>query len=188
MDHHLDLKPIGHKLNRGKYTEFVRFPKLKELPLTFNKVDRFLCCDNELTTMIGGPVFTIGDFNCDDNKLTTFEGFPKYVGGYLGIKDNNIMTFEGAPDEVSGTFHFGGNPIQHIYDLINGEKPTKYDLIKGTEEHLFTYKSREIKLLNRFNCIKIVNGKGVIELDKFNHYLKTIDRNPVEKVEGYTCI
>jgi hypothetical protein len=72
---------------------------------------RFLCTNNQLTSLEGAPQEVGGWFNCADNQLTSLEGAPQRVGGGFNCADNQLTTLEGAPQEVGGLFSCADNPV-----------------------------------------------------------------------------
>jgi hypothetical protein len=54
--------------------------------IKFGTINRdFLCNNNKLTSLIGGPNEVNGDFYCDNNKLTSLEGLSKKISGNIYI-------------------------------------------------------------------------------------------------------
>ena len=85
---------------------------LKVIPVQFGVVTgNFICSNNELTTLQGGPTKVGGYFNCDNNKLTTLEGGPTEVGESFYCGDNKLTTLQGVPTEVGGGFYCDDNKL-----------------------------------------------------------------------------
>jgi hypothetical protein len=85
--------------------------RLTKLPLRFGRVTGyFICYDNQLTTLEGGPR-EVGGFYCHNNQLTTLEGGPREVGGDFGCSNNKLTTLEGGPREVGGDFGCSNNKL-----------------------------------------------------------------------------
>ena len=51
----------------------------------------FICCNNNLTSLIGSPHTVGGSFDCYNNNLTSLAGIPKIVGNNAIVG----MTFDG---------------------------------------------------------------------------------------------
>ena len=141
---------------------------LDKIPIKFNKVARFFDCSfNELTTLenspryiggffscqgnyglsslMGGPVEVIGNYNCslcnlsnligcpkiinttlycDQNKLTSLEGISEYIKDTLFCNENNITTLKGCPMVIDGNLSIEDNPIS----IIDSSIQVKYDI------------------------------------------------------------
>ena len=84
--------------------------RLVKLPLKFNVVyGDFLCFNNQLKTLEGGPKEVGGSFNCSDNELTSLVGAPIRVGGEFYCGHNKLVSLEGSPKEVGGNFNCNSN-------------------------------------------------------------------------------
>jgi hypothetical protein len=156
---------------------------LKQLPLTFNKIDGYFACgDNKLTTLEGCPKVVRGDFSCSENKLTSLENSPKIVEGKFscwhnifltsleGLEDtyiDNILdvdfckklhSLKGFPKKV-GKFFYGSTPIQPIYDTFIQE--CDYETIR------------------RFNKFDVIYTDGLdwfIDYDNLGKFLRSVGK------------
>ena len=113
---------------------------LKQLPLTFNKIDVYFACGgNNLTTLKGCPKEVRGYFSCSENKLTSLEYSPKiveeafycaynyitslegletYIGNQLTVWGcSKLYSLKGFPKEVDG-FTCRYTPIEPIYNTF----------------------------------------------------------------------
>jgi len=82
---------------------------LTELPLVFNNVTGYFCCNiNKLTTLVGGPSSVGGTYTCSSNKLESLLGAPSVVGGNFDCSYNSLIsTYSGLTDiEVGGDVYF----------------------------------------------------------------------------------
>ena len=125
----------------------------------------FSCGYNQLISLKGSPKSVGGSFYCQYNMITSLKGGPESVGVIFECSNNRITTFEGAPTSIGALFYCYNNPIYNIWDLIHGN-------IWDEEKMTF------------FNELDIIQD-GVIILDRLNHFLKSIGRDPVDSVEGY---
>jgi len=125
--------------------------RLKELPLTFNKVSGdFNISINKLTSLEGAPKYVGVDFRCVSNKLTSLKYCPKYVGSNFNCVDNFITSLDSYPDYVGGIFSCTDNPISYIYR----------NFIKSVDN---------IELFNEF---KIIIGDNLYA-NRLNAYMST---------------
>ncbi len=69
------------------------------------------CSDNELRNLKGAPKSVGGDFSCRENGLTSLEGAPLHIGGNFYCQNNELVNLEGAPKEVGGMFNCSENPL-----------------------------------------------------------------------------
>ena len=65
--------------------------ELKEMPLKFNKVNRYFnCSKNQLTNLLRGPIIMYGgNYICDRNKLINVHGFPEHFAENFVFTDHN---------------------------------------------------------------------------------------------------
>jgi hypothetical protein len=78
--------------------------KLTELPLTFNKVNGYFDCGNNiLTSLKGSPRWVGSSFYCNWNRLTSLEFGPEYVGSDFSCRFNNL-TDNYCDTEIGGRF------------------------------------------------------------------------------------
>ena len=162
------INPNGSiDVNRDVYLYNKRLTKLS---LKFNKVNgRFYCYDNNLTSLEGSPIEVNGGFDCSNNELTSFEYAPKIIRRSFYCSDNNIKTFEYFPSYVKGDFWCDNNSIYEVWKLFGD--------------------TTKIELLNDFDIFRDEDtDEPAIVMDRLNDFLLTIDRDPVEKVDGYKNI
>ena len=89
--------------------------RLVKLPLKFNVVyGDFLCFNNQLKTLEGGPKEVGGSFNCSDNELTSLVGAPIRVGDNFYCDHNELTTLEGGPMEVGDIFDCNNNQLTSL--------------------------------------------------------------------------
>jgi len=156
---------------------------LKQLPLTFNEVNGFFSCGNNiLTTLEGCPIKVDGDFGCSRNKLTSLEHSPKIVENYFycneneyitsleGLEDtyisgglyvrfcSNLYSLKGFPKKV-GSFNCWGTPLYPIYDTFIQE--CDYDTMR------------------RFNKFDVIYTDGLdwfIDYDNLGKFLRSVGK------------
>lgn len=79
--------------------------KLTSFPFKFGVIQgHFLCFDNLLTNLYGGPDEVYGHFQCGNNKLTHLEFCPKIVEEEFGCSDNVLTSLKHSPSKVGGFF------------------------------------------------------------------------------------
>ena len=125
---------------------FIYEGEFAKLPLRFNKVGGdFYCNHNNLTTLIGSPVFVGGEFDCSENNLTSLLHSPIEVGGDfdcannrltslkhltpkigrgINLFSNAIKSLEWCPKTINGSFYCNGNQIttlKHSPSIVNGD-------------------------------------------------------------------
>ena len=66
----------------------------------------FICTDNQLTSLVGGPQTVGGSFVCSSNQLTSLVGAPLTFHGHFFCESNPLKSLEGAPERV-GSFNIG---------------------------------------------------------------------------------
>ena len=138
----LDLDPSRVKVRKIDGNLDCRFLGLTSLPAWFQSIKEvtgsFLCVNNKLTSLEGGPQTvggwfycysnkltsleggpqTIGrSFNCSDNRLTSLEGSPQTVGGWFYCSDNQLTSLEGGPQTVGGSFYCHSNKLTSLQGL-----------------------------------------------------------------------
>ena len=65
----------------------------------------FYCFNNKLASLLGGPIEVGEDFYCfacDENQLTSLSGSPKNVVGDFACNNNQLRSLEYCPTEVLG--------------------------------------------------------------------------------------
>jgi hypothetical protein len=83
--------------------------------LRFGKVSgNFLCNDNYLTTLEGGPQVVGSNFFCQSNGLRTLKGGPKQVGFNYICSYNCLKTLKGSPKEIFGSFEVKYNGLTNL--------------------------------------------------------------------------
>jgi hypothetical protein len=89
---------------------------LTELPLTFNKVNGYFDCGNNiLTSLKGSPRWVGSSFYCNWNRLTSLEFGPEYVGSDFSCNNNNL-TNNYCDTEIGGRFFTTLNQDGMIFD------------------------------------------------------------------------
>jgi len=85
---------------------------LTKLPLRFGVVSgNFLCCLNQLTTLVGSPRTVGGDFYSYSNKLLqNLIGSPVSVGGKFRCSFSGLTSLEGSPANVGKLYDCISNP------------------------------------------------------------------------------
>jgi hypothetical protein len=73
---------------------------------------------NNLTSLEGTPDKVHGSFVCKNNKLETLIGGPKFVKFFYNCSGNNLTNLEGLPDEIGGALHARENPITSLKGLV----------------------------------------------------------------------
>jgi len=164
---------------------------IKQLPLTFNRVDGYFDCEtNNLTTLEGCPKKVGGDFNCSRNKLTSLEHSPKiveenfyclynipltsfdglentYITGVLYVTGcENLYSLKGFPKKVGG-FICWDTPIEPIYDKFIQE--CNYETIR------------------RFNKFDVIYTDGLdwfIDYDNLGKFLRSVGKDEIS-MEGF---
>jgi len=77
---------------------------LPKLPVQFGNVNgRFVCHNNNLTTLVGCPK-RVSDIDCSNNLLTSLEGAPNEVKGDFNCRSNRLISLKGCPSVVGGSF------------------------------------------------------------------------------------
>ena len=173
---------------------------LTKLPIKFGNITgHFYCSSNQLTTLEGCPKEVGGGFYCPDNQLTTLEGAPESVGGNFLCEVNKLTSLEGCPKSVGGYFNCSINNIYKL-DFVPNYKGALYisetpffkvwKLIENAIEKDYT-------LFDIFIEDAIIRDPGyqgdesglpIIILDRLNDFLDLCKLEPVDEVEGYTCI
>lgn len=74
----------------------------------------FICSDNYLTTLRGGPLGTVGIYICNSNDLKTLEFAPREVDESFDCSDNRLTTLVGGPDKVNGGFSCSYNELTSL--------------------------------------------------------------------------
>jgi len=113
----------------------------------------FYCDDNQLTTLVGGPVTVRGTFSCSDNKLTSLVGGPVTVGEKFHCFANNLTsTYSGDTDiEVSGDVYFTDDKFPEAF-------ANNYDHIKTIMKY-----QRHFEIWNDDLSLNIANFTELIE-------------------------
>ena len=128
----------------------------------------FDCKYNKLKSLENGPETVGGDFECDYNQLTNLVGAPKTVGGNFWCNNNQIKSFEGVP-KFTGNFHCDYNPISRIWHIINEYSDWNEEIMD---------------LFNDYDCLR----DDDIIIDRFNEFLRQIEKPEVDFVDGYNNI
>ena len=116
--------------------------KLTELPLTFNKVNGYFDCGNNiLTSLKGSPRWVGSSFYCRYNRLTSLEFSPDYVGGDFRCIDNDLID-NYCDTEILGDFY---TSLEQDGLIINS-----YDIATNYNEWRKLYK-RKLILNDIFN-------------------------------------
>jgi hypothetical protein len=75
---------------------------------------RFLCNNNQLTSLEGAPQEVGGSFYCNNNQLTSLDGAPQEVGWYFYCNNNQLTSLDGAPQKVGGHFYCHDNQLTSL--------------------------------------------------------------------------
>jgi len=175
---------------------------LKQLPLTFDKVNSsFYCDNNNLTTLEGCPnevrsIFS-SIFSCGCNKLTSLEHSPKIVLGNFNCSENDITSLEGLennsidswlnaegcrdlyslkgfPKKV-GNFWCIDTPIKPIYDKFIQE--CDYETIRRFNKFDVIYTDGLDWFIDYDNLCKFLRSVGKEDLmmakEDFDAFIKT---------------
>jgi len=82
----------------------------------------FICYNNKLTTLRGGPSSVSGHFDCSDNHLTSLEGAPTEVGSDLYCSNNDLTSLHDIHKiikKMHGTFYCYSNDIKsHVLGVL----------------------------------------------------------------------
>jgi len=170
---------------------------LKQLPLTFNKVNGFFSCrENNLTTLEGCPKKVSRFFDCSYNRLTSLEYSPKIVEGnfdcyynaYLtsleGLENtyinhtldiercSNLYSLKGFPKKV-GSFDCSGTPLFPIYNKFIQE--CDYDTMRKFNKFDVIYTDGLDWFIDYDNLGKFLRsvGKDEISMEDFDDFIKT---------------
>lgn len=93
---------------------YIHEKKIKEIPISFNKVTgNFKCTEINLTTLKGVPNEVGGDFNCSYNNLTSLEYSPTIVTGDFKCVANMITSLKGCPIRVND-FDCSNNKLESL--------------------------------------------------------------------------
>jgi len=179
----------------------LRWRGLKQLPLTFNKVEGYFDFDgNNLTTLEGCPKKVYGDFYCPRNKLTSLEHSPKIAEGDFYCVGNDYLTsledledtyidgelnvfgcgrlynLKGFPKKVGG-FYCEHTPIQPIYDTFIQEYD--YDTMRKFNKFDVIYTDGLDWFIDYDNLGKFLRSVGKEDLmmtkEDFDDFIKTTD-------------
>ena len=113
-------KYVGRKVNVTGDVYLTNL-NLREIPITFGKVDgNFYCYHNRLTSLSGCPSEVGGDFYCFSNKLKSLEGSPDKIDGDFDCSSNELTSLNGCPSEVGGNFDCSNNKKQFTINNIKG--------------------------------------------------------------------
>ena len=74
----------------------------------------FICSNNQLTSLEGGPNEVGRNFACDNNQLTSLEGGPYKVGKSFWCNANKLTSLEGVPKEVNEIFNCSFNKLTSL--------------------------------------------------------------------------
>jgi hypothetical protein len=94
------------------------------LPVVFRVVDGSFSLDYcGLLTLEGCPREVInGSFVCRQNKITSLKGGPLRVRGHYNCDANLLMSLEGLPEEVGGSLIISWNPNLPLLRLLRLKK------------------------------------------------------------------
>jgi len=170
---------------------------LKQLPLTFNKVNGFFSCrENNLTTLEGCPKKVSRFFDCSYNRLTSLEYSPKIVEGHFdcyynayltsleGLENtyivgelnvwgcDNLYTLKGFPKKIGG-FDCDYTPIEPIYDTFIQE--CDYDTMRKFNKFDVIYTDGLDWFIDYDNLGKFLRsvGKDEISMEDFDDFIST---------------
>jgi hypothetical protein len=73
----------------------------------------YSCSRNILVTLKGAPEAALA-FWCNNNCLTSLEYAPKTVGGHFGCQDNQLTSLAGGPVSVGGSFYCHFNQLSSL--------------------------------------------------------------------------
>jgi hypothetical protein len=160
-----------------------RLGDLKQLPLTFNRVEGYFACDNNnLTSLEGCPKKVGSFFDCASNKLTSLEHSPEIVEGNFrcefnhhitsleGLENtyidvnlivdgcNNLYSLKGFPKKVLN-FYYYGIPIKPIYETFIREC--------------------DYETMRRFNKFDVIYTDGLdwfIDYDNLGKFLRSVGK------------
>ena len=173
---------------------------LKKIPIKFgNVIGHFKCYNNQLTSLEGAPQLVGGHFGCSGNQLITLEGAPESVGGDFDCDNNQLTSLEGAPKSVGGDFYCPDNNIFKL-DFVPNYKGVLYiSMTPFFKVWILIVNSieKDYTLFDIFIEDAIIRDPGyqgdttglpIIILDRLNDFLELCNLEPVDEVEGYTCI
>jgi hypothetical protein len=153
---------------------YLRNLGLTKIPLRFRNVTgNFDCSNNHLTNLEGCPINVInGYFTCSNNNLKNLYNSPKIVGYHFGCSNNELISLESFNSIVGvndkSTLHIAKNPIYDIYRIFND--PSK------------------IELFNDYDCIREIDGKPAVILDRLNDFLQEIGKFKIYNLKEYMII
>ena len=147
--------------------------RLVKLPLKFNVVyGDFLCFNNQLKTLEGGPKEVGGSFNCSDNELTSLVGAPIRVGDNFYCDHNELTTLEGVPKEIVGYFDCSDNQLTNLM----GDFKCDHILCRGNNLPIQIYNNyiHIQKILKLQNDYSIWNKDGSFNEFRFDDMMEEI--------------
>jgi len=174
---------------------------LKQLTLTFNEVNGFFSCGNNiLTTLEGCPKKVSRFFDCSYNRLTSLEYSPKIVEGDFLCWDNyhltsleglentyinhtldiercsNLYSLKGFPKKV-GSFDCSGTPLYPIYNTFIQE--CDYETMRKFNKFDVIYTDGLDWFIDYDNLGKFLRSVGKEDLmmskEDFDDFIKTTD-------------
>lgn len=74
----------------------------------------FLCHNNFLSSLEGGPRSVGGNYLVYFNRLTSLEGAPERVGGNFNCSHNQILSLNGSPKETGWSFDCSYNRLSDL--------------------------------------------------------------------------
>jgi hypothetical protein len=159
---------------------------LKQLPLTFNKVNGFFSCrENNLTTLEGCPKKVSRFFDCSYNRLTSLEYSPKIVEGHFHCWYNHYITsLEGLENTyISGLLNANG--CKNLYSLKGFPKKVGSFWCKKTPiEAIYNKFIQECDYdtMRKFNKFDVIYTDGLdwfIDYDNLGKFLRSVGKDEI---------
>ena len=161
-----------------------RLVGLIQLPLTFNEVNGFFSCGNNiLTTLEGCPKKVGGNFWCSFNKLTSLEHSPKIVeeGNFYCVKNNHITSLEGLENTYIGDL-LDVRGCSKLYSLKGFPKKVGGFYCEHTPiEPIYNTFIQECdyETMRRFNKFDVIYTDGLdwyIDYDNLGKFLRSVGK------------
>ncbi len=148
---------------------------LDEFPCEFGIIEKdFICEENYLTSLEGGPIEVGKAFIITDNKLTSLKGSPKSVGWGFGCDSNLLENLIGISDSIGSWIDISNNKlntlngftIKHVKGEFTCSNNKLTSLKYGPEIVDNDYQVSENEINTLEFLPKVVGGSMILEKNK----------------------